>query len=70
MAYKTMAVDNPSKLLECIIIQCNGKIDSVIAKLLEPALERLTKEIKGAELRQMCLQVFVLTINLKPTKYI
>ena len=46
-----------AKLLECLIIQCRGKIDSILPKLLEPALERLTKEIKTSELRQMCLQV-------------
>ena len=46
-----------AKLLECIIIQCRGKIDDVLPKLLAPALERLTKEIKTSELRQMCLQV-------------
>jgi hypothetical protein len=46
-----------AKLLECIIIQCRGKIDDLLPKLLAPALERLTKEIKTSELRQMCLQV-------------
>merc|ERR1711990_269875 len=46
-----------AKLLECVIIQCRGKLDNIMPKLLEPALERLTKEIKTSELRQMCLQV-------------
>ena len=45
------------KLLECVILQCRGEINSILPKLLELALERLMKEIKTAELRQMCLQV-------------
>lgn len=48
-----------AKLLECVIIQCRGKLDTIMPKLLEPALERLTKEIKTSELRQMCLQVVI-----------
>lgn len=51
-----------AKLLECVIIQCRGKLDNIMPKLLEPALERLTKEIKTSELRQMCLQVKVLSL--------
>ena len=46
-----------AKLLECIVIQCQGRVDAYLPKILEPALERLTKEIKTSELRQMCLQV-------------
>ena len=52
-----------AKLLECIIVQCRGRIDHVLPKLLAPALERLTKEIKTSELRQMCLQVSLETIK-------
>ena len=48
------------KLLECVILQCRGEINQILPKLLELALERLMKEIKTAELRQMCLQVSLL----------
>ena len=54
-----------AKLLECIIVQCRGRIDEVLPKLLAPALERLTKEIKTSELRQMCLQVSLKTIKIR-----
>ena len=50
------------KLLECVILQCRGEIDQILPKLLELALERLMKEIKTAELRQMCLQVRLIMI--------
>ena len=46
-----------AKLLECIVIQCRSQVDPILPKILAPALERLTKEIKTPELRQMCLQV-------------
>jgi len=66
MCYKVLMSDcgedpesHAAKLLECIIIQCRGRIDDVMPKILAPALERLTKEIKTSELRQMCLQVVV-----------
>ena len=52
------------KLLECVILQCRGKIDQILPKLLELALERLMKEIKTAELRQMCLQVHFSVVSL------
>jgi hypothetical protein len=49
-----------AKLLECIVIQCRSHVTEspeILTKILAPALERLTKEIKTPELRQMCLQV-------------
>ncbi|CBY39595.1 unnamed protein product [Oikopleura dioica] len=51
-----------AKLLECIVIQCRSQVTEspeILTRILAPALERLTKEIKTPELRQMCLQVVV-----------
>lgn len=55
-----------AKLLECIVVQCRGHVDSILPKILAPALERLTKEIKTPELRQMCLQVVVAALLHNP----
>lgn len=46
-----------AKLLEVIILQCKGQIDSVIPMFVELALSRLTREVQSSELRTMCLQV-------------
>lgn len=48
-----------AKLLEVIILQCKGQIDSVIPMFVELALSRLTREVQSSELRTMCLQVII-----------
>lgn len=58
-----------AKLLEVIILQCKGQIDSVIPMFVELTLSRLTREVQSSELRTMCLQVMIncLIIVLKDT---
>lgn len=46
-----------AKLLEVIILQCKGQIDTVIPLFVELVLSRLTRQVKSSELRTMCLQV-------------
>mgnify|MGYP003548625798 CR=1 FL=1 len=53
-----------AKLLEVIILQCKGQIDSVIPMFVELALSRLTREVQSSELRTMCLQVYIFGIHL------
>lgn len=53
------AESHAAKLLEIIILQCHGKIDHILPMFLQLVLERLGREIHGAELKTMCLQVVV-----------
>lgn len=55
-----------AKLLEVIILQCKGRIDSCIPSFIQLALERLTREIKTSELRTMCLQVIIAALLYNP----
>ncbi|XP_031553148.1 importin-7-like [Actinia tenebrosa] len=50
---------NAAKLMEITILQCRGEIDQWVPFFVEAALERLTREVKGSELRTMCLQVAI-----------
>ncbi|EDO49266.1 predicted protein [Nematostella vectensis] len=50
---------NAAKLLEVTILQCRGHMDQWLPFFVEAALERLTREVKGSELRTMCLQVAI-----------
>ncbi|XP_013114275.1 importin-7 [Stomoxys calcitrans] len=71
---KTMLTSNPgedhechaAKLLEVIILQCKGQIDSVIPVFVELALGRLTREVQSSELRTMCLQVVIAALYYNP----
>ncbi|XP_067646959.1 importin-7 [Eurosta solidaginis] len=71
---KTMLTSNPgedpechaAKLLEVIILQCKGQIDSVIPMFVELALSRLTREVQSSELRTMCLQVVIAALYYNP----
>ncbi|XP_039964309.1 importin-7 isoform X1 [Bactrocera tryoni] len=71
---KTMLTTNPgedpechaAKLLEVIILQCKGQIDSVIPMFVELALSRLTREVQSSELRTMCLQVVIAALYYNP----
>ena len=71
---KTMLTGNPgedpechaAKLLEVIILQCKGQIDSVIPMFVELALSRLTREVQSSELRAMCLQVVIAALYYNP----
>uniref|UniRef100_A0A1A9VN34 Importin N-terminal domain-containing protein n=1 Tax=Glossina austeni TaxID=7395 RepID=A0A1A9VN34_GLOAU len=71
---KSMLTSNPgedpechaAKLLEVIILQCKGQIDSVIPMFVELALSRLTREVQSSELRTMCLQVVIAALYYNP----
>ncbi|XP_030570286.1 importin-7 [Drosophila novamexicana] len=71
---KTMLTSNPgedpechaAKLMEVIILQCKGQIDSVIHMFVELALSRLTREVQSSELRTMCLQVVIAALYYNP----
>ncbi|XP_017479021.1 PREDICTED: importin-7 [Rhagoletis zephyria] len=71
---KTMLTSSPgedpechaAKLLEVIILQCKGQIDSVIPMFVELALSRLTREVQSSELRTMCLQVVIAALYYNP----
>ncbi|CAB0029281.1 unnamed protein product [Trichogramma brassicae] len=55
-----------AKLLEVIILQCKGRIDTCIPPLIQLVLERLTREVKTSELRTMCLQVVIAALYYNP----
>ncbi|XP_072048064.1 LOW QUALITY PROTEIN: importin-7-like [Amphiura filiformis] len=55
-----------AKLLEVILLQFKGRIDQVVPLFIEVALNRLTREVKSTELRQMCLQVVVAALYYNP----
>ncbi|XP_037934798.1 importin-7 isoform X2 [Teleopsis dalmanni] len=71
---KTMLTTSPgedpechaAKLLEVIILQCKGQIDSVIPMFVELALSRLIREVQSSELRTMCLQVVIAALYYNP----
>ncbi|KAK3603195.1 hypothetical protein CHS0354_036118, partial [Potamilus streckersoni] len=48
-----------AKLLEVILLQCPGHVDSIVKPFVELALTRLTREVLTSELRTMCLQVVI-----------
>uniref|UniRef100_A0A4W3GXB4 Importin 8 n=1 Tax=Callorhinchus milii TaxID=7868 RepID=A0A4W3GXB4_CALMI len=57
-----------AKLLEVIILQCQGKgIDQCIPLFVEAVLERLTRGVKTSELRTMCLQVAIAALYYSPS---
>ncbi|XP_055373392.1 importin-7 [Condylostylus longicornis] len=55
-----------AKLLEVIILQCRGQIDSVIPMFVDLALSRLTRTVQSSELRAMCLQVVIAALYYNP----
>lgn len=55
-----------AKLIEVIILQCKGQIDTVIPSFVELVLGRLMKEVKSSELRTMCLQVLIAALYYNP----
>ncbi|XP_052799947.1 importin-7-like isoform X2 [Mya arenaria] len=48
-----------AKLLEVILLQCPGQVNSIVRPFVELVLERLTREVVTSELRTMCLQVVI-----------
>jgi hypothetical protein len=61
---------NACKLLEVIVIQCQGRIDAYVPSLMEVALERLTRESKTVDMRRMCLQVPIAALYCNSTQLI
>ena len=60
-----------AKLLEVIILQCQGKnIDQVIPLFVQVAFARLAGEIKTSELRTMCLQVIIAALLYDPQVFL
>lgn len=55
-----------AKLIEVIILQCKGRIDTCIGSFVELVLGRLTQEVKSSELRTMCLQVVIAALYYNP----
>ncbi|KAL1456808.1 hypothetical protein WDU94_001509 [Cyamophila willieti] len=55
-----------AKLLEVILLQCQGQVDHCIQPFIELMLERLMREIKTSELRTMCLQVVIAALYYNP----
>ncbi|XP_060535459.1 importin-7 [Cylas formicarius] len=55
-----------AKLLEVLLLQCRGKIDSAAPMLVELAATRLLREVKTSELRTMCLQVLIAALYYNP----
>ena len=54
------AESHAAKLLEVVLIQCKGQVDSCIPLFVELALERLTKEVKTSELRYIIAMMYAL----------
>lgn len=55
-----------AKLLEVIILQFKGLIDSVMPLIVQLILHRLSREVKTTELRTMCLQVVIAALYYNP----
>ncbi|XP_033645727.1 importin-7-like [Asterias rubens] len=55
-----------AKLLEVILLQYKGEINQCVPLFVEVVLNRLTREVKTTELRQMCLQVVVAALYYNP----
>lgn len=55
-----------AKLIEVIILQCKGQIDTCIPSFVELVVDRLMQEVKSSELRTMCLQVLIAALYYNP----
>ncbi|KAK9876762.1 hypothetical protein WA026_015003 [Henosepilachna vigintioctopunctata] len=60
------AESHAAKLLEVVLLQCRGKIDTAVPMLVELAASRLLREVKTSELRTMCLQVLIAALYYNP----
>lgn len=56
-----------AKLLEVVLLQCKGRIDSAAPLLVELAASRLLREVRTSELRTMCLQVLIAALYYAPS---
>ncbi|XP_073956542.1 importin-7 msk [Choristoneura fumiferana] len=55
-----------AKLLEVMVLQCNGKIDNCLPWFVELVLNRLTRKVNTSELRTMLLQVLIAILYCNP----
>lgn len=55
-----------AKLLEVVLLQCQGRIDNAAPLLVELAASRLLREVRTSELRTMCLQVLIAALYYNP----
>jgi hypothetical protein len=54
------AESHAAKLLEIIVLQCHGQMDSMLPSILQIVFERMARdEIASTELRTMCMQVVI-----------
>jgi hypothetical protein len=60
------AESHAAKLLEVVLLQCQGKVDQAAPMLVELAASRLLREVKTSELRTMCLQVLIAALYYNP----
>ena len=54
------------KLLECMILQCQGRLLKFLPMMLQLVVERLTQEMQSADLRVMCLQALIAVLYTEP----
>lgn len=60
------AEQHAAKLIEVIILQYKGRIDTCIPTFVRLAVTRLVREIKSSELRIMCLQILIAALYYNP----
>ena len=54
------------KLLECIILQCQGRLQKFIPMFIQLVVERLMQEMQSGDLRVMCLQTLIAVLYTEP----
>lgn len=55
-----------AKLLEVLVLQCQGRINTSLVSIIQLVVERLLREVKTTELRTMLLQVIIATLYTAP----
>ncbi|XP_047481954.1 importin-7-like isoform X1 [Penaeus chinensis] len=55
-----------AKLLEVVVLQCQGRINQCLPSIIQLVVERLLRQVKTTELRTMLLQVVIATLYTAP----
>jgi len=55
-----------AKLLECVVLQCQGRIGQCLPMFIQLMVERLMKDIESEDLRIMCLQTLIAVLYTEP----
>lgn len=55
-----------AKLLECVVLQCQGRIGQCLPMFIQLMVERLMKEMHSSDLRVMCLQTLISVLYTEP----